>query len=105
MPRFDDVFSSVSQVVDDALNSAMGVETKISEAVESFERAINLTSGLKVPPPNDPVANQEAVRAVTNEMFRASTNDRSEVLAPDALEGKMLWYSKVGICYCCTSWG
>ena len=98
------LFKSVSQVVDDALNSAMGVESKISEAVESFERAIYLTSGLKASASNDPVANQETVSAVTirltEEISRARTTDMSGVLEPDALEGNV--YPKVGVYYCCT---
>ena len=85
---------SVSQLVDDALNSAKEVETKISEAAESFERAIDVTSGLKDSPSNDPVANQEPVGAVTNEMARASTNDMSGVLVADVQKGNL--YPKVG---------
>ena len=93
-------FKSVSQLVDDAFNSAMEVETKISEATESFERAINVTSGLKDKPSNDPVANRKTVGAVAKETARASTNDMSGVLVADPLKGNM--YLKVGIYYCRT---
>jgi len=100
MPYFDNSFKSVSQIVDDALNSLMEAETKISEAAESFERAINVTSGL---PSGHPVANRKAVGAVTKEMARASTNDMSGVLVADALKENM--YPKVGVYYCCTFYG
>ena len=82
----------------------MEVETRISEAIKSFEKAINVTSGLKDSPSDDPVANRKPVSAVTNlkEMARASTNDMSGVLIADALQGNM--HPKVGVCYCCTSY-
>jgi len=96
-------FKSVSQLVDDALNSAMEAETKISEAAESFERAVNVTSSLRDSPSNDPVANRKTVRAVTKDMARASTNETSGVLAADELKENM--YPNVGIYYCCTTYG
>jgi len=95
-------FKSASQLIDDALNSAIEVETKISEAAESFERAIDMTSGLKDSPPNDTVADRKPVGTVT-EMARASTNDMSGVLIADAPKGNM--HPKVGVCYCYTPHG
>jgi hypothetical protein len=103
MPYFD-FFKSVSQLVDDALNSATEAETKISEAAESFERAINVTSGLKDSPSDDPVANQKQVGAVTKEMAKANTNDTSGVLVADALKGS-LYPKVVCVSYCCTLYG
>ena len=98
MPYFDHFFISVSQLVDDALNSATEVETKISEAAESFERAINVTSGLKDSPSNDPVVNQKPVGAVTKEMARACTKDMSGVIVTDVPK-------VVCVYYCCTPCG
>ena len=95
-------FHSVSQLVDDALDSAMEAETKISEAVGSFERAIKVTSGLKGSPSNDPFADQKIAGTVTtNEMTRASTNDMAGALVADELKGNM--HPKVGVYFCCTS--
>ena len=93
----------MSQIVDDVLNSPMEAETEISEAAERFERAINVTSDLKDSSSGYPVANRKAVNAITKEMARASTNDMSEVLVADALKENM--YPKVGVYYCCTSYG
>jgi len=93
----------VSQLVDDVLKSAMEVEIKISEAAETFERAINMTNNSKDSPSNDPVANRKTVGAVTKEMARTSANDISGALVADALKGNM--YPKVGVYYCCTSYG
>ena len=98
MPRFDDFVKVLSQLVDDVLNSAMDVETKISEAAESFERAINETRVLKDSSPSPPVANRNSVGAVINEIARASTNDISGVLVADAPKGNS--YPKVGIYHC-----
>jgi len=103
MPYFDVSFKSVSQIVDDALNSPMEAEAKISEAAESFERAINVTSDLKDSSFGHPVANRKADSAVTKEMVRASTNDMSVVLVADAPKENM--YPKVGVYYCCTFYG
>jgi len=98
-------FNSVSQLVDDVLNSTMDseIENKISEAAESFKRATNVTSGPKDLPSNDPVANQNPAGAVTKEMAIASASDMSRVLVTDALEGHI--FPKVGVYYCRTSYG
>ena len=93
----------MSQLVDDVLKSAMEVEIKISEAAETFERAINMTNNSKDSPSNDPVANRKTVGAVTKEMARTGANDISEILVVDALKGNM--HPKVGVYYCCTSYG
>ena len=87
----------MSQLVDDVLNAAMEVEIKLSEAAERFEKAINVTSGSKDSPSNDPGANQNSVGAVTREMARASTSDMSRVPVTDALKGHM--FPKVGVYY------
>ena len=82
----------------------MEAETKVSEASDGFQRAINLTTGLKGSPSNDPVANRNLVGAATNETVRGSTNDMMPgVLAADALKGNM--HPKVGVDYCCTPYG
>jgi len=81
----------------------MEFEARISEAAESFERANHVISGLKDLPSNDPVPDRKTVGAVTNEMSSASTNDMFGVPAVDALKGNM--YQKVGVYYCCTSYG
>ena len=91
----------MSQLIDNALNSAIEAETKISEAAKSFERAIDVTSGLKDSPSNDTVADQTAV--VTKEMARESMSDVSGILVADALKGSM--YPKVGVHYCCAIYG
>ena len=93
-------FSSVSQLVDDTLNFTLEAETRISQAAESFERTINVRSGLKDSPFNDHVANQKTIGAVTEETARASADDMSEVTVTDALKGDM--YPKVGVYCCCT---
>ena len=103
MPHFDHSFQSVSQIVDDALDSPMEAETKISEAAESFERAVNGTSDLKDSSLGHPVTYQKAVDAVTKEVARASTNDLPGVLVADALKETM--YPKVSVNYCCTFYG
>ena len=81
----------------------MEAESKISEAAESFERAVNMTSGLNDSSSNDPVADRETIGAVTKELARASTNDTPGVLVADELKGKM--YQNVGVYYCCTPYG
>jgi len=81
----------------------MEVDIKISEAAERFERAIDVTSGSKDSPSNVPVANRKTLGAVTKEMTRTSTNDISGIRVADALKGNM--FPKVGIYYCCTSYG
>ena len=102
MPRFDGSFKSVSQLVDDILNSANEIETKISEAAENFKRAINVTNGSKGSP-NHPVTNRNTVGTVTKGIDSASTNDMSGVLVADGLKENM--YPKVGIYYCCIFYG
>ena len=87
----------MSQLVDDVLNSAMETETKISEAPDNFERAINVTSGLTDSPSNDPVANRKSVGAVTKEITRTTTNDISGIRVADALKGNM--YPNVGVSF------
>lgn len=103
MPYFDDSFKSVSQIVDDALNSPMEAEAKISEAVKSFERAVNVTSDLKDSSFGHPVAYRKEVDAVTKEIPRASTNDLPGVLVVDTPKENM--YPKVSVNYCCTFYG
>lgn len=97
MAHVDDFSKSVLQPVDDALNSAMEAETKISEEVESFERAMNVTSGLNGSSSDNPVADR------TKEMARASMSDMPGVLVANGLKENM--DPKVGIYYCCTSYG
>jgi len=103
MPSVDDFPKSVLQLVDDALNSAMEAETKISEEAERFERAIDVTSGLKGSSSDDPVANRNSAGAATEVMARASMNDMPGALVAGALRGNM--YPKVGVYYCCTPYG
>jgi hypothetical protein len=93
----------VSQLVDDALKSAMEIETKISEATKSFDRAINEISGLMGSPTNTPVANRNSVGPVTKEVVRAYTNHMPGTLVADELEED--FYSEVGTYYFCTSYG
>ena len=81
----------------------METETKISQAAESFERTINVTSGLKDSPFHGHVANQKTIGLVTKETAKASADDMSEVTVADALKGDM--YPKVGVYCCCTSNG
>lgn len=103
MSRFDGSFKSVSQLVDDVLNFAMEIETKISEAAENFKRGINVTNGSKGSPSNHSVTNRNTVGTATKEIDNASTNDMSGVLVADGLKENM--YPKVGIYYCCTFYG
>lgn len=81
----------MSQLVDDALNSAMEAETKISEAAESLERAINMTDGL-----NNPIRRRRADIVIKN----MSTNDMPGVRFADELKGNT--YPKVGAYHFCT---
>lgn len=97
----DDLIDSILQLVDDVLNSAMEIETKISEAAESFERAINLTTGSKDSPSNDSFADRVSDDSVTKEMAGADKSEISAVVAADALKEDM--YPKVGVYYFSTS--
>jgi hypothetical protein len=81
----------------------MEAETKISEAAESLERAINMTNGLKDSHSNNPVAGRKAAGTVTKNMVRPSTDDIPGVRFADELKGNV--YPKVGAYRCCTSYG
>ena len=84
----------MSQLVDDALDSAMEAEVKIADAIEIIRRVINVTSDFKGHLPSDvPVLHQKMDGAVTGEMTTADTDDRSWDIA-DRVE--MSLYPKVG---------
>ena len=77
----------------------MEAETKISEAAERIERAINVTSDSKDSSSGHPVADRKAVGTITKEIARASTND----MVADAVKERT--YPKVGVYYFCTFYG
>ena len=88
----------MSQLVDDALNSAMEAETKIADAIEISRKEIDATSDFRgLFPSNLPVLHQQSdAPAVTEEMTTASTNGGSWDLAlADALKRSL--YPKVGL--------